>query len=146
MGIISLLLGFGFLALSVGITPLSLRTDMALIGAFAVFILSLVPFIATYTKLGLNQEDEGAEESADRRKKISERLPRWEIPIYVGFAAFGASIFFRSYIHPFYAFMALGSLCSAYWFLHVYPAAKEALKEPIQPPQTTTGSSAPDRV
>ena len=135
MGVISLLLGLGFLIVSVGFVPLALRSDISVLGAFAVFMLSMVPFIATYTKLGLNQEDEGAEESEDRRKKISERLPHWKIPIYVGFVLFGASMFFLSYIHPFYAFMALGSLFSAFWFLHVYPVAKEALKEPIQPPE-----------
>jgi hypothetical protein len=142
MGIINFLLGLGFLALSVGFAPVSLRSDLSLIGAFVLFILSLVPFIVTFTKLGLNQEGEGAEESENRRKKISERLPHWEIPLYVGVAAFGLSMFFRSYIHPLYAFMAIGSLFSAYWFLHVYPVAKEALKEPIQPPEPTRGNGA----
>ena len=129
MGILSLILGLGFLTISVGFAPSSLSIDIFLVVAFVVFILSLIPFIATWTKLGLNHEDEGADESEKRRRKISERLPHWEVPIYFGFAVFGLSMFFRSYVHPLYAFMGLGSLWSAYWFLHVYPIAKKVLEE-----------------
>ena len=135
MGVLCLILGLVFVAVGFGFGPAFFRSDLSLVGAFFIFLLSLVPFIATLTKLGLNKEDDGAKESEESRKELSKHLPHRDVPFYLGLGAFGVSMFFRTYIHPLYAFMSLGCFLSSYWFLHVYPVAKEVLKEPKQPPE-----------
>lgn len=132
MGSLSLALGLAFFTASVGFVPSFLRSDLSLFVLFLLFIISLVPFLATYTKLGLN----GEEESDENRKQLSKHFPYWESALVLGgIIGVGLTIALNPFIHPVYAFMAGGSFLSAYWFLHVYPVAKKVLAEPAQPPK-----------
>ena len=127
IGCLNLIFGLFFLAASVGIAPDFIRSEAALVGAFVVFLLTIFPFVATFTKLGLNQEDEVSGESDERKKELSVHVPHWEVPFYVGLVVIVLSMFFHSFIHPIYIFMATGSLLSSYWFMVVYPVAKQKL-------------------
>lgn len=142
IGSISFALGLAFFAASVGFAPTFLRSGLSLAVTFLLFILSLIPFLATFTKLGLN----GEEESDENRKILSKHLPHWDsVPVGAGIVALVLTMLFPSFIHPVYAFMAYGSFLSAYWFLHVYPVARKTLAEPNPPadPKVPSGRGSP---
>jgi hypothetical protein len=143
LGCFNLLLGICFLSASLGFAPAILGSDVGMVAAFLVFGVSFVPFIATYTELGLNQEDDGAEESERRLRVLSKHMPYWRWSFFACFVAFAVSMFARKFVHPFFVFMASGSFLSAYWFLQVFRVAKVTLEEPNQSPEPTATTVTP---
>jgi len=105
-------------------------TENIIPATFIVAITFFVPFVITFTKLGLNT-GEGEEPSAETKKRLStltNACSMWPITWYgsIGFAAISwvAFFFVGDVINPFFGFSAAVSLLSGLWFVFVYPTAK----------------------
>lgn len=96
---------------------------------FAISVLLAVPFVVTYTRLGLNtaEGEHTSPETKARHSELYRECPAWPICWYgglgfVGFALVG-STFLQIPIHPFFAFSATFSCLTGFWFLFAYPVA-----------------------
>jgi len=106
----------------IGEDPMNFTGLSFLIGGAA-----LIPFIASYTRLGFNEDAESGheEESKRRRKIISDQYPGIMKPFYIGLALIPLSWLFHTYVNPFTFFIAVSNAIAAYWCLHVLPKAQK---------------------
>ena len=126
-GIINLIVAISFAVcsffhISIGEDPMTFTGLAFLIGG-----ITAIPFVASYTRLGFNEdEDSGQEkESEKRRRMISSHYPKIMIPFYFGIALIPLSWIFHSFVNPFTFFIAVLNAMAAYWCLHVFPRAQK---------------------
>jgi hypothetical protein len=126
-GIINLLVAISlaicsFFHVLVGEDPMNFTGLAFIIGGAA-----SIPFIASYTRLGFNEDAEsGQEEESKRRKKIiSAHYPGIMNPFYFGIALIPISWICHSFVNPFTFFIAVLNAIAAYWCLHVFPKARK---------------------
>jgi hypothetical protein len=97
---------------------------------FMVFIASFIPFIVTYTKLGLNPPEGGPipmpDDIKERHKTLKQSLPDWKFAFPV-FAVM--TLCFWPILDGMFSFMFCGSLFSLYWFSRAYPVASRLFRE-----------------
>lgn len=119
-----------FMAIT-GWTPAGMAPGPVTATCMIVLIVSLVPFIITYTELGLN-EDSGAayEESQERHAILAGHLPFWAyvFPSFIVVALLSL-LLLRRLVNPFLVVFAGVSLISFTWFAFVYPTARSVLDE-----------------
>ena len=95
-----------------------------------VMILSLIPFVATYTELGLNADkgDADYEESRERHARLAGHLPFWRyvFPIF-GAVALASFLLLGRATNTLLVIMAAANLLSFLWFAIVFPKARSVL-------------------
>ncbi|MDF1744896.1 MAG: hypothetical protein P1V19_14465 [Gimesia sp.] len=88
-----------------------------------------LPFVITYTQLGLNSDGEPSLETKGRREQFARASPLWSITWKGALGFIGVSwvvfMFMGNTINPFFAFSASISFMSGMWFVFVYPIAKK---------------------
>ena len=96
---------------------------------FAISVVMAVPFLITYTKLGLNsaEGEEPSPETKARQTALKQECPIWPIAWYggIGFVLFvwvGCATF-QLPAHPFFAFNGVFGCLTGVWFMFVYPVA-----------------------
>lgn len=131
-GILSLLYGATLvIATYAGRLPLFrfLQTENAFVTIFFGAVFFYLPFILTYTQLGLNFDGEPSFETQDRRERFAKACPLWSITWKYSFGFIGVSwaafMFLGNAINPFLAFLAGISIMSGMWFVFAYPVAKK---------------------
>ena len=95
---------------------------------FIAFIASVLPFLITYTKLGLNHP-EGEPEAGpevENNKKMAELLPDWKYSLPISILAM---MLLAPLLGLMYSFMCCGNLLSLYWFARAHSAAEILPKE-----------------
>lgn len=99
--------------------------------AFFIGGAALIPFIASYTRLGFNEDAESRheEESKRRRRIIAARYPGIMKPFYIGIALIPISFFCHSFVNPFTFLIAVLNAIAAYWCLHVFPKAQKLFSQ-----------------
>ncbi len=135
--VITLVYGVSLLVLAFAwrLIPLAfLQTESATGIAFVVSVVMAIPFVVTYTTLGLNSA-EGEEESREtkaRHASLKRDCPIWPIAWYGGIGLVfvvwvgGAALQFP--VHPFFAFSGVVSCLTAVWFMFAYPVASRLFK------------------
>ncbi len=102
---------------------------------FLISVVFFIPFVLTYTNLGLNSA-EGKPPSPETQRRLdllTRHCKAWPATWYgpVGFVAISWGLFFilGDSVHPFFAFAAAMSLVSGCWFLFVYPTARSLFSD-----------------
>lgn len=108
-----------------------LRTEYSSAIAFAVSAALAIPFIITYTVLGLNwPQDESTPPSPEtefRHQILNRECPIWPIAWRgaVGFTGVSwATAAFTGTVHPFFAYSAALCCLTGTWFLFAFPIAR----------------------
>jgi hypothetical protein len=135
--IITLVYGIFLLAVAIvwrAIPFAFLRSDNAMGISFAVSAAMAIPFVVTYTTLGLNSA-EGEKESPETRARhaaLRRKCPIWQIAWFGGIGLILASwvggLVFHFPVHPFFAFSGVLSCLTGVWFLFAYPVASRLFK------------------
>jgi hypothetical protein len=108
-----------------------INTDWGVAVTFVVACSFFLPFVITYTKVGLNSA-EGEIPSPETKRRHAELhrvVPGWKVAWY-GFIAFVFFCWFvlpafRLPINPFHGFTIGVSLLSGIWLRFVYPVARD---------------------
>lgn len=130
---------FGYLNLFAGVfiavltLSHALRTMDLIAFTFIAGTVITIPSLATYTKLGLNEDGgEYVEESKRRSKLLKSTYPYILAPfIFVAVLYLAIAFWIKDY-RIFLLFSSYVCLASGYWALWVYPRALE-LFEPLKP-------------
>lgn len=138
---------FAFIALAIGAT-LAVATftwksrfltvfqsEHATVTAFLIAAVLFVPFVTTFTQLGLNtaEGESPSPETKRRLELLSSQCRMWNISWYSALGFVGISwlafFFVGSTVHPFFAMSAGMTALSGLWFLFVYPVARRLFKD-----------------
>jgi len=126
---INAVLAMGFFLIGyTGWDPLARNDDGLVAICFITFITNLIPFIQTYTQLGLNSPRicPMPEKTRMRHDKLKSALPDWKF----AFSIFGLlALCLWPFIGFMFSFMCSGSLLSLYWFARAYPVAKNIFED-----------------
>lgn len=106
-----------------------LQSDSATGVAFVVSAAIAIPFIITYTQLGLNSAEGELASLAtrSRHETLKRECPLWAKAWNLGLAFVGVSwviAVLSGAVHPFFAFSAAVSCLTGIWFLFAYPVAR----------------------
>ena len=128
-GILSAFLALAFGWLSLPINAGFLYDDMHVVIGFMITLLAFIPAVATFTALGLNDDEHGENEDQKERRRLVDTVhPGIFWPIYI--LSFSCLLWwFIPVLHPFYAFFGSVCLISSYWALYAYPKAKAILQK-----------------
>lgn len=108
-----------------------LHTDNVIPTTFGVAAIFFVPFVITFTQLGLNtaEGEKSSPETTRRLSLLSTACPMWSVAWYsaIGLVvmSFGAFVIAGDSVNPFFAFSAAISGLSGMWFAFIYPTAKK---------------------
>lgn len=111
-----------------------LRSDHATVTAFVIAVAFFLPFVITYTQLGLNsaEGEDPSPETEARHAALKRECPIWPLAWYGGIGFVGAVWIavaaFSVPLHPFFAFSGVISILSGIWFLSAYPVACRLFK------------------
>ena len=106
-----------------------LQTNDATGLSFLITVVMAMPFVATYTTLGLNsaEGEEPSPETKARHAALRRECRIWPVAwyggicfvafVWVGYAAFQLPV------HPFFAFSGWIACLTGVWFLYAYPVA-----------------------
>jgi hypothetical protein len=110
--------------------PNILHGELAMGIGFLVSVLFFLPFVITFTRLGLNtaEGEKPSPETNQRLATLSKECRMWPVTWYgmMGLIALAwlAFLVWGDAIHPMFAFSGAISLASGLWFAFVYPTAK----------------------
>ncbi len=109
------------------------RSESASAIAFAISVALSIPFVTTYTRLGLNcaEGEKPSSVTKARHAALKAKCPLWPIAWYgsIGFVAFVwlGCPYFQLAAHPFFAFSGVISSLTGIWLLFAYPVAEAIL-------------------
>ncbi len=112
-----------------------LQSESATGIAFVISALMFIPFVSTYTTLGLNspEGEEQTPETKARHAALKQACPIWSLAWYsgLGFVLFVwiGCTYLQIPAHPFFAFSGMISCLTGIWFLFVYPVAVKLFQE-----------------
>lgn len=109
------------------------RTDDAYIALwFVPSAIAMIPFVVTYTRIGLNPPettgDPDYQKAKDNLRKVKKVFPQWSLYFNAPYILIGVFwLFLHNHFNPFFTFCIGINLFSIIWFLKLYPIAKKAL-------------------
>ncbi|HCS55548.1 hypothetical protein [uncultured Rubinisphaera sp.] len=111
------------------------QTEHAIVTSFIIAVVLFIPFVFTFTQLGLNsaEGETPSPETKRRLKLLSSQCSMWPVTWYsaLGFIGFSWLAFFLvgDIVNPFFAMSAALASLSGSWFLFVYPVARRLFKD-----------------